>query len=232
MRVLVLFSYQAHKPQLLRPFPKFNMNKKQAIKSRRASKASENVQQEIHAADILKGNKVTENNAPAAVRARKLNSLEEQIIANQEKIIDSREGLIAEYKTYTDSLQERIDLLERMDKTKDEKIVLLEDAWTNFTNLVKSQEETLLNEYVKVFEKWDDKKSQAYEREIKSLKERIKELEETVRTCVEFYEEQIEDLTGKVGSATASKGKGKWKIVRDHEGGKWGKMLGGRCIVS
>jgi DNA repair exonuclease SbcCD ATPase subunit len=157
---------------------------------------------------------------------------EEQIIANQEKIIDSREGLIAEYKTYTDSLQGRIDLLERMDKTKDEKIVLLEDAWTNYTNLVKNQEETLLNGYVKVFEKWDDKKSQAYEREITSLKERIKELEETVRTCVEFYKEQIEDLTGKAGSPTASKGKGKWKIVRDHEGGRWGRMLEGWCIVS
>ncbi len=119
-----------------------------------------------------------------------------------------------------------------MDKTKDEKIVLLEDAWTNYTNLVKNQEETLLNGYVKVFEKWDDKKSQAYEREITSLKERIKELEETVRTCVEFYKEQIEDLTGKAGSATASKGKGKWKIVRDHESGKCGRMLEGWCIVS
>jgi len=119
-----------------------------------------------------------------------------------------------------------------MDKTKDEKIVLLEDAWTNFTNLVKSQEETLLNEYVKVFEKWDDKKSQTYERDIKSLKERIGELEETVRTCVEFYEEQIEGSTGEDGSATALRGKGKWKIVRDYEGGKWGKMLEGWCIVS
>jgi hypothetical protein len=55
--------------------PKLNMNKKQAIKSRQANKASENVQQEIHAADILKGNKVTAQNTPAAARACKLNSL-------------------------------------------------------------------------------------------------------------------------------------------------------------
>lgn len=57
------------------------MNKKQAIKSRQATKASENVQQEIHAADILKGNKVTVENTPAAVRAHKLNSLVSRILS-------------------------------------------------------------------------------------------------------------------------------------------------------
>jgi len=110
--------------------------------------------------------------------------------------------------------------------------VLLEDAWRDFQVLVKSQEETLLNKYVEKFEKLDDKKSQAYEREIKSLKERIKELEETVGVCIEFYKEQIESSTVEDGNATASKGKGKWKIVRDHEAGTWGRMLEGRCIVS
>lgn len=119
-----------------------------------------------------------------------------------------------------------------MDKTKEEEFVLLEDGWANFEALVKSQEDSLFDEYGEIYARKENEKIQAYEREIKSLKERIGELEDTVRTCVEFYEEQIEDWTGKVGGATAFKGKGKWKIVRDHEGGKWGGMLNGGCVIS
>lgn len=77
----VLFFYQVHKLSLLRSFPDCNMNKKQAIKSRQATKAAENVQQEIHAADILKGNKVAAQNTPGAVLARRLNSLVSRILS-------------------------------------------------------------------------------------------------------------------------------------------------------
>lgn len=134
--------------------------------------------------------------------------------------------------TYTESLQGRIDLLESTDKTREEEFMLLENDWANFEELVKSQEDTLFDEYGERYKRMENEKLQAYEREIKSLQERIGELEATVRTCVEFYEEQIEDWTGKPGSVTASKGKGKWKIVRDYEGGKWGEMLNGGCIIS
>lgn len=95
-----------------------------------------------------------------------------------------------------------------------------------------SQQDTLFDKYGEIYKRKEGEQVQAYEREIRSLKERIGELEDTVRICIEFYEEQIEDWTGRAGSATASNGKGNWKIVRDHEGGTWGKMFEGWCIVS
>ncbi len=62
------------------------MNKKQAIKQRQAK-----LEQEIHAADILKGNLVdTEQQTHRTTQARRLNSsLEEQIIARHETRIES-----------------------------------------------------------------------------------------------------------------------------------------------
>lgn len=63
----------------------FKMNKKQAIKQRQANQLSKKAEQEVHAADILKGNLVT---SPTISQAPRNKSLEEQLITKHEETID------------------------------------------------------------------------------------------------------------------------------------------------
>lgn len=91
------------------------MNKKQAIKHRQAKH-----NQETHAADILKGNLVAEQQSPLTVQARIANTLEEQIIASHETRIDHLSQLLGDGYHHVGVLRAQVKDLETALEERDQ----------------------------------------------------------------------------------------------------------------
>lgn len=117
------------------------MNKKQAIKHRQAKH-----DQETHAADILKGNLVAEQQSPLTLQARVVNTLEEQIIASHETRIDSLTTLLGDGYHHVGALRAQVKDLETALEERDQR-------FEKFVVEQKRSTETYLKDRDAIYEK-------------------------------------------------------------------------------
>jgi len=166
------------------------MNKKQAIKQRQAQ-----LEQEIHAADILKGNLVSEEQSYRTTKARRTNTLEEQVIASHEARIDSLLRLLKDGYQIVEIREAQIAALEKA----------LEEQVKDFHNFVAER-----NQDTKKFKEERDAIHDAERRSTDALhKEFVDKIcvlyderaEELIETVVRL-EEKIKELERARGGAT------------------------------
>jgi hypothetical protein len=211
----------------------FKMNKKQAIKQRQANQLSKKAEQEVHAADILKGNLVT---SPTISQAPRNKSLEEQLITKHEETIDLQ-------KQHIDHLAQVIENRDRIIDARDEQIVTLKgliQEWKNmvlanekrWSSFVEEQQEFLLNRYTEKYGKWMKEETGTYKEVIARLEGRIEELEDARGYCPESAGEKARGPNTELVDQEASTiREGKQKGV-GNERGRQRKMEAGTCVVS
>ena len=206
------------------------MNKKQAIKQRQTNQLSKKAEQEVHAADILKGNLITISYAP------RNKSLEEQIITKQEETIDLQ-------KQHIDHSAQVIENRDRMIDARDEQIVTLKGLIQEWKNMVlknekrwssfgEKQQEFLLNRYTEKYGKWMEEETGKYKEVIAKWEGRIEELEDARGYCPKSAGEKArEPNTELVDQEASTTREGKQKGV-GNERRRQRKMEAGTCVVS
>lgn len=211
----------------------FKMNKKQAIKQRQATQLPKKAEQEVHAADILKGNLIA---SPAISPTRKNKGLEEQLITKHEKTIDLQKQQIKD-------LARIIKNQNRIIEAHDEQAVILKGSiqeWktmvleneTRWSDFVDAQQESVLRTYTEEYGKWLQEETGKYEEVIAGLEGRIEELENARDGFSESAGGKARELNKElVDQGASTRREGEQKAV-GNERGRERKMEKGACVVS
>lgn len=201
------------------------MNKKQAIKQRQANQPPKKAEQEIHAADILKGNLI---DSPAISPARQNNSLEEQLIAKHETTIDLQKQqlnnlarLIENDNRIFDLQTQQLDNLAGLTKNQNRIIGLHEEQAVALQERIQELKNMALEN--KEYGRWFEEETRGYREVIARLQGRIEELESARGGSPGSAAGKVRELNAELGDQGAS-------TVR--QGEQKAKMEWGACIVS
>lgn len=189
------------------------MNKKQAIKQRQAK-----LEQEVHAADILKGNLVTESHPATQTRSIRT-TLEEQIIARHETRIDSLSQLLKDGYHIIEFREAQIkDLKHALDQR--------DKNFDQFVAVQKQSTDTFMRERDAIYDK-ERRNIDAIHKECvdkicanhdEERRETDKLHEGFVGRVCELHDERVAELVGKIGQLD--------KKIKELEGAGSGRIEG------
>jgi len=198
------------------------MNKKQAIKQRQAK-----LEQEIHAADILRNNLVTEPQTHRTAKARRIDSLQEQIIARHEAHIESlfqllKKGYeIVEYResqiaTLEKALEERDENFYKFVAERNQDIERFKKERDAIHDDEKRKTDVIHMEYVDEIWRLHGERVAELVGNVEQLEERIKELEGAATESAEEETQRTHTvLAGEVGGATGRTQKSKSGVASE-----------------
>lgn len=170
------------------------MNKKQAIKQRQAK-----LEQEIHAADILKGNLVTESHPTTQARSIRT-TLEEQIIARHETRIDSLSQLLLDGYQIVGVREAQIkdlkNALDQRDKTFDQFVAEQKQSTDTFMREQSAIHDSNRRNIDAIHKEFVDKICANHDEE---RRETDALHEECVDEICRLHGEQVAELVGQIG---------------------------------
>ena len=165
-----------------------------AKKLRQPKQTAENIDREIHAADILKGNKLEKPSAraPASQLRSRKKSLEEQIIDYQSKLLENHAKEAHDRDEVLTSQNEYIELLKECIELKEERIKELEVFAAHLSREVDGYENT--NEtMVALLEKRIEEVNEENTR-LSAMNGNLSEVHENQSRLIEILEKEVGNL--------------------------------------
>ena len=183
------------------------MSQKMAKKLRQQKQIPENIDREIHAADILKGNNLEKPSAraPAAQLRSRKKSLEEQIIDHQSKLLENQAKQVHDRDEVLTSQTEYIELLKECIELKEERIKELEVLAAHLSREVDGYEnsnETMVALLEKRIEEVDQENAR-----LSAMNGNLSEVHENQSRLIEILEKEVGNLENQIADLKKRDGK-------------------------
>ena len=183
------------------------MNQEMAKKLRQQKQIPENIDREIHAADILKGNKLDKPSAraPASQLRSRKKSLEEQIIDHQSKLLENQAKEAHDRDEVLASQTEYIELLKECIELKEERIKELEVFAAHLSREVDGYEnsnETMVALLEKRIEEVDQENAH-----LSAMNGNLSEVHENQSRLIEILEKEVGNLERQIADLKKRDGK-------------------------